>query len=485
MSFDLAIHNMLRREHHAPRIGLQPEELIEAGILSNTETPNGAIKRARGLIEQGAYQRAREILYPHARTKDPVSRPKIAELLGTCALHCGGGWEDLFKAALHSFVKSHDKRGSARVYHLLGEGLLNAGDLKQAEKCLRRASELFSDVGDPGPAAMAVCARARVRMRAGDLKVALRLVDQALSQLAPLGHSHDEGLVRLVRARILAYLGASGPCAKELIIAERLLACSGSKKDRLLAAMVRAETLINLGQGAKAFAGLRRLLLEVVDLEDVHTRAWVHVMLGRAAAPESLPEARRHLMRAKHLFSGVGSDLGVADCDLRLAQVESRLGFAVHGRLHGLGQLPLHEWRLFAAELKIARAECISEESSDLARRLILEARSFGRDSGNRSLVRAADAALRACRLITLDEDLTPIDDERTIPNVHGGVTVTAGYVPPGGPQLFEEDTFVDSSPRLSESAQRRSAERLLGRHSQTSLGFGLTPPKGTVPRVA
>ena len=353
-----------------PVRALEPEHLMQAGILSNPNTPEGAYRRARGLVRQGHYQEARNLLYPHARSAPCALRPKIAELLGVCAVHGGGDWRQLLEAALSGYADFSDATSMARVHQHMGDMLLVIGRFDEASSSFRAASSLFRGQGDAARAAMADCRRARVQLRAGHIKSALACVDRALTELMPLSRARDEGLARLDRARILAYLGDSETCAKELISAERMLATSGNRSDRVRARLARAETFLILGQTPRARAGLRRVLADVVDLEDVATRAAAHMFLGRSLIGESPIKARRNLMRAKHLYQTINSDFGVANCELSLSLVEHRLGFAVHGRLRQLADFPLEKWPLFAADLRRVRAETIAGKKPDLARRI-------------------------------------------------------------------------------------------------------------------
>src|SRR5690606_27991096 len=126
----------------------------------------------------------------------------------------------------------------------------------------------------------------------------------------------------------------------------------------------------------------------------VETRARVHTLLGRALLSSSVPKARRHLMRGKHLYEGLRSNFGLATCKLWMAQAEHRLGIEVSGRLRDLARQDLREWPLYAAELDTVRAEVLSERNPDRARQLLFSARQFAIASGNRSLAQRVDGAL-------------------------------------------------------------------------------------------
>ena len=448
---------------------LGPQALVDAGFLANPEAPAGALRKGRALVRHGRYQEARALLAPHARCADPTLGAEITELLGVAAIHLGGDWRQLLGGALAVFAKVGDAAGQARCHRQLGEASLMAGEFEEAATELRRAAALCRAGGDTAGAAMADAVRARATLRAGHIEVALGQIDRALAELLPLGRAREEGMARLDRARILAFLGDATTSAKELISAERMLAGGGSQSDRLWARLTRAEALLILGDTARAGAGLRRLLIEAVDTEELPTRAWLFTLLGRAVAAESPSEGRRHLMRGKHLYQQAGSTWGAAHCELALARVEHRLGFAVAGRLSALGSMPLSEWPMFAAELRTVRGEVTAERDPELARRLLLDARRFAVSSGNRSLARGIDRTLRRAELVAGD-DLMPMENERTLPMVHGGVTVSAGWVPPGGPQAIDDDV-------VTEQDQVR-AMRLIQHSVRLAMLSGLTPPE-------
>jgi len=456
---------------------LDPDRLIEAGILSNPDKPEGAYRLARGLVRQGQYKEARNLLYPHARTAPCGLRPKIAELLGVCAIHSGGEWRELLEAAACGYAQYGEQASVAQVRQHIGDMLLVLGEFKAADDNYLEASKAFRAAGETARAALADCMRARVRLRAGHIESALACVDRALTELMPLRRARDEGIARLDRALILAYLGDRSTCAKELLSAERMLATTGNRSDQVRTRLARAETLLILGDTRRACAGLRRLLADVVDLEDIATRAHVHMLLGRALLTDKPPNARRNLMRAKHLYQSIDSAFGLANCELFLAQIEHRLGFAVHGRLRSLTASPLDQWPLFAAELRAVRAETIADSSPDLARSLLFEARKFAVRSGNRSLARTTDLCLRRARLVASD-DLTPIEDEKTTPMVQGGATTTQGHVPAGGPDPMVEDETVRDLVVVT-NVERTRAERLV-RRTISSPSLTLTPPRAS-----
>lgn len=439
--------------------------LVEAGILSPPDSPQGAYRRATALLRQGQYQEARALLYPHVRSAPGGLRANIAELLATCAVHLGGDWTSLIDSAFQGRTLPGEK---ARVYRLLGDAQHQQGAFVMADESYHRCAELYMEAGDRVKAALANCRRARVQLRAGHITAALQRVDRSLDVLLPLKRPRDEGVVRLDRARILASMGQGEASAKEAVWGERLLAASGNQVDRSEARLARAEALWILGESERAVRGLERVLEEVADIDDVETRAWVHTLLGRALISDSISNARRHLMRGKHLYERLRSTFGLATCELWMSQAEHRMGLAVYERLRTLAQHDLSEWPLYEAELKTVRAEVLSQKDPERARRLLFDARQFGVSSGNRSLARRVDNALLQLGLVAT-EDLEPLDDEATVPTVHTGVTQSAGLVPPGGPQRIDDNS---SKPRRRRPRRARAAE-LVGR---PQLGLPASP---------
>lgn len=454
---------------------LLPEELLRAGILSDPSTPAGAYKRARGLVRQGGFKEARTLLLPHQLTAAGGLRPKIAELLGVCAMQVGGEWQPLFEQALRDYRECGDGAGQARVLRHLGEMSMDAGKFKAADVYFRNAANLFNDIGEKYRAADVVRLRARVRVRAGKFVEAMQRVDESLRALVTLNRPREEALTRIDRAVILAYMGQAASCAKELVFAERLLATSGNQVDRVQARLRRAETLFILGDADRAISGIKRILADVVALDHVCTRAWCHLLLGRALTQRDPVAARRNLMRARHLYGSIDSAFGLANTDVFLGILEHRMGLNVLERLRGVADAPLGEWPLFTAYLQLARAEVIAKSKPENARRMLFEARTFATRTQNRYLMGLLDATLRRLELVNGEEAsmLTPVRPKAAATIVQSAQSVVStAYKPKGGPLRMDE-ALTDSL----ENSRLVSAVRLIDTRARTSPSLMLQPP--------
>lgn len=372
----------------------QPAELLAAGILSDPNTPEGAAKKARGLVRHGSFEKARELLSPHRHTANKRLRLTITELLGVSIGHLGGAWQAMLETTLTGHIRYHDPPAVARLHLQLGELHLLYGDLDRAAAHLHQADRLYTHAGDTVRRAWVGSLRARLQLRRGRLKEAQATVDHALVALVRAGHNRIEGLTRLDRARIVATMGDSAGAAREVVAAERILAPAGNPSDLLGTRLTHAQTLIIVGQHRRAAAGLRRLRGEVLSHGDVLAQAFYHEQLGRALADRDAAEARRTLSRARHLYQKLNSKMGVVSCDLLLVRVEGQLGLNPMGRLRRLRAEPIDSWPHLAAELKLTRAEVIANDDPAKAESLLLAARAFALDSGNRALVQRIDAVL-------------------------------------------------------------------------------------------
>ncbi|MBI5507212.1 MAG: hypothetical protein HY903_00540 [Deltaproteobacteria bacterium] len=414
--------------------GLPPELLLKEGILSDPEKPDQAYRRARGLAQHGRYKAARDLLCPHSRVEDPALRLKINELLARCAMRGGGGdWEELLTATGAGYDAAGDKLGAARARRDLGEMFLDAGRIEEAEVLFKAATEAFVAQADQVRAAKVECLRARARLRAGYVRRALDRITAAVFTFTELGDGRALALARLERACILARSGDGIAAARDLLAAERYLSSSGSAFDRLRARLARAECLLILGDHERAAHGLKRILVDVVDLEEIPIRAYVHTLLGQALMELDPSAARQALMRGRHLYASVKLDYQVVVADLALARVEHRVGLDARGRLKQLVGRPIVNWPCLASMMSLARAELFAERNPDQARLALFKARSFAADSGDRALLAEVDRVLLMTGLATADEvqRLTPAAALSTHPMVQAGIGAVPGAARP------------------------------------------------------
>ncbi len=450
--------------------GLEPEVLLEHGILGDPDDPDDALRRARGLAEQGHYREARSLLLPHANQEGGGARD-IAEILALCALRMNGAAAaPALEQALEAHLAADELAGAARLHRHLGELHLAKGELRMADSYLRDAAAIYVRLHEPAEGALVECARAQGRLRAGYLDRALRRVERALSTLAQAGQPRAEALARLDRARILANQGQAHLAARDLLAAERHLGVSGNQSDRVHVRLTRAETLVATGELARAANGLKRLLTEVVDLDDSATCAMVHLLLGQALTDQEPVAARRHLMRARHLYEGLRHGYFVTACDIALGRVEARMGLNPRSRLAPLTDKALAEWPLLMARLWVARAEMAAAEDPEGARRLIYRARGFAIDSGNRALLRDADRTLFARGLAQSHEveELTPVDDTNSV----SVLTLPSQTVPV--PLSIAEDDEC----QVTERPDRAVAERLVSPMERRKSAPSLPAPR-------
>lgn len=388
------------------RPGLSPDRLRAAGILTDPTTPDGAYRRARGLVGESLYRQARALLLPHVHAAPPILRPQLLELLGLCCARSGGDWQSHLSAALSHHEQHRDIGAQARILRHLGEIAMMQGRLGRAIDFLTTARRHYAAVGD-ARIHQVTALQGRVALRAGDVRTALPHLENALEGLIEAALPRTEALARLDRARALAALGDAGTSARELLAAERLLASSGDRSDHLRSRLARAETLLILGERERAARGLLRLYEETTGGEDLFLRATVHQLLGQAIGTADAASARRHLMRGSHHFRALGSDLGVATCQMWLARMDAAIGLNPRGRLYGLTLLPLEEWPGLVTELALVEAE-IAWGTKSVTR--LERARASAIKIGQRTLTRRIDALLSA-HGHTL-QDVTPLGDE-------------------------------------------------------------------------
>jgi hypothetical protein len=444
------------REKPIPGRGLRPEVLIDQGILGDPNDPEDACRRARGLVQQARYHDARELLTPHLGTPGPLGR-HILELMAQCAMYAGSpDWNELIGRCLAVFRDNGDVAGTARAHRNMGEMMLWVGRLRDADRHLRDAAITFSRVDDAMRLAVVDCLRALVRLRSGHIVRAHRRIDHAVKRLGEQGQPRGEALARLDRARILACRGEGPRAARDILLAERALGVSGSAEDRLLVRLTHAETLLTMGEHERAASGLLRLFADADGLEDVATCGWMHLMLGQALTVSDAIGARRHLMRARHIYDDIGQDYPVASCDIALVRVEHRLGLDTRSRLQAIGRPSFADWPLLEARLTIARVEVGDFGSPELGRAALYQARAFGAENGHRALVRDIDQTLVAAGLAatTEIEELTPVDTV-TGSGVHP-LEITASVRRPQPMVLTPE-----SKAPLGERPHRSKAERI------------------------
>ncbi len=485
MSVSVSIGNWQAASPHAlpAARALEPELLLEHGILGDPADPQHATRRARGLVQQGRYRDARALLLPHARVEGALGRT-ITELLATCAIHSGNSdAEALLSQALNAYLQADDRASAGRVHRALGELLLARGSFAAAEQHFAAAATIFARLDESTQMALVDSLRAQLLMRAGYADRALAHLDATLLHLDADRNPRIDAIARLERARVQAYRGDVVAAARDLLVAERKLGVSGSTSDRLRARIVRAEALVITGEGERAAPGLKRLLLDVVDLDEVAVSAWVHTLLGQALVEHSCGSARQHLMRGRHLYASLQHHYFVAACDIALARVEARLGLNPRGRLAKLTQGVFAEWPFLAARLQITRAEIGANEDPEAARLQLYRARMFGLESGNRTLAREAERTLFRIGVVNRDvADLTPVDTKQnTAPPQPVVEPVPMTVANTFAPALAVGEN--DGAPS-AESPQRHNAQRLVSTEAPNRTVPDLRPPRAVGPRL-
>lgn len=467
-----------------PRYGIDPEVLVASGILRNPNLPDQAYHRARSLIEQGRYREGRAVLHPHVRTAPVALRPGIIDLLARCTMHGGGDWKTQLGEALEAHQCVGNAMDVARTHQRLGEMHALAGDFTRADRHLRDAGARFLRLGDVGRGTQVECARARLRLRAGMVERALERIDRALRAVGGLD-PRTEALARLDRARIVAARGDSAEAAREMVAAERVLGVSGNAADRLQLRLVRAETLLLAHQPERAAEGIKRILVEATSTEDVATRAWLHQLYGTALLDQDPGQARRHLMRAHHLYESIGAEHQLAACEIQLARADHRLGLNPAGRLKAIAAREMNEWPLLRAELAIAKAEIFGRDYPERAREQLFLARAFAAENGHQRLLEAIDRTIMEQRLAHDEEldELTPIDHSQLVPVVEVGHGVATGPAP----EPFAETT--DSVCRVVELPAKPWVVRQPAHDTSTALrpprAVGVSQGKRITPMAA
>lgn len=399
-----------REESPQVRYGIDPQVLMSSGILRNPAVPEEALERARRLCAQARFREARATLVPHLNNADSTIGAEVRGLLAECSLRgVGSDPREAIEAALAALRVAGDRSQLASVLTLRGELQLETGELDAARDALREARSIQLELGATGAAARAQALLAQIELLRGDANRALDLARVATTEA---GEGTDaSAIARLIRARIQAHRNAPDEVARDLVEAERLLRGRMSPADRLRPRIARAETLLTLGFDSRALRGLRKLLIDVVSLEDTQVQARVHLLLGLAALREDATFARRHLMRARHLYDSYGADYGATRADIGLLRVEHRLGLNPRPRLQALEGRDLRRWPLLAAQLNIARVEIHAGARPAVCRRKLLEERERAAASGQRALMSEIDQALVDCGLADDDiRDLTPVE---------------------------------------------------------------------------
>src|SRR5690606_28647747 len=116
----------------------------------------------------------------------------------------------------------------------------------------------------------------------GEVAKAYVFIERAVMRAEKLHLPRIDALVRLVRARVLSQRGMTTAAVKDLLKAERVLGVSANQIDPAKMRLSRAETLLVAGSQKRAAIGLQRLLVDVVNMEDVMLRADLHRMLGQS-----------------------------------------------------------------------------------------------------------------------------------------------------------------------------------------------------------
>lgn len=398
-----------RSRHAEPRRArravLAPEVLKSERILGDPADPVDACRRARTLLRQGALTAARALVTPHTRGSraDPVALELLAAVATSAGARDAAGHLERARAA---HERRGDPAGLARLDLLAAEREANAGALRRAHELLARVTAVFTTAGAAPELAASLHLRSEVLLLAGALHEALAACDAALTTTSGVAL---EARVRLTRARVLAALGHAALATRELVTAAGLLGTSASPADRVRLRLGRAEALLLVGAPRRAADGLRRVLTEAADLEEVPVLARVHATLGDALLERDPAGARRELTRARHLHAGCGGAYGVAACDVGLARAERRLGLDVRRRLEAVPPALLAESPRLAARARLARAELVASTEPARAYAELTAARDDARTRGDVSLTLEATWLFVASGLATAEEaGLTP-----------------------------------------------------------------------------
>jgi len=448
MNISVSINRWQSPQAAPPSLGLAPDVLLKAGILRDPNKPEQALGRARTLAKHGRYKEARDLVCPHAHKATGEMRVAMTELLARCAMYgAGGDWESLLRTTLDAYEQAGDSLGAARTRRDLGDMLVGEGRFDEADRELRQAAATFRQFKDARRLGLVECLRARVRSHAGFVHRAHSRINHAIGILTQVGDARSLAIAKLERARTLAIKGDGPAAAKDLIAAERYLSSSGSALDRIRAKLTRAECLHVLGESRRASDGLKRVLADVVDLEEVSIRAWVHALLGESLAEISPSAARQYLMRARHLYESLKQTYHVARCDVALANVERRIGLNALGRLKSVPAKGLSRWPLLAAQYSMARAHLSAEKQPERARVALLKARGFAHDNGNRALMLQVDATLQATGLVA-DEELDRLTPAEAEPMVQAGSSPAPAGPRPEPYQISDVSDDVVIAPR-------------------------------------
>ncbi|MEK7703874.1 MAG: tetratricopeptide repeat protein [Myxococcota bacterium] len=395
----------------SPRGKLDAKILREAGILRDPSQPAQALERARTLARHGRVREARSLIHPHMRRACGLDRARMAELLARCAMAgAGGNWRELLEEALRGYEESGYLRGLSRTQRKLGEMLLSAGQLGDAEQRLLKAKQAYEQLDNAEGAALTRVLQARVYRRSGRLTEALAQADRAVTVLDELGRTGSASLARLERARLRAMRGDHLGAAHDLVDADHQLSAQGDATARMRARLMRAEILLRQGGVDRVATAMRRLVEDLGEIEDAHVRAWAHSLLGESLTLLDPQRARRELARARHLYEDLGHTYNVVSCDIHLVRVEHALRLDPRPRLDALARQSLEAWPLLAAELLVVRASLDLEPNGTKLREELLAARRFALASGNRFLAKEVTRALDATDALGEDSDaLTPV----------------------------------------------------------------------------
>lgn len=401
-----------------PHLGLAPEVLLKEGILRDPSDPEQAFFRAKSLILQGRYRDARNVLCKHLHSCQGQLGTRMTKLLAKCAMAgVGSNWEELLSTTIQAYHAGDDAVGAAKTRCALGEMYITAGRFEEAETQFRLAEEVFVERKDNALQARVLRLQAHGCMRAGLIFRALKHIQETITLLHAVSEPLGLALAQLERARIFATYGDARNAAKDLLAAENGLSNSGSALNRMRARLVRAECLYVLGDLDRSVHGLKRVLAAVLNLEEAPIRAWVYLLLGQALAIIKPGQARKYLIRSRHLYSTLGQPYHMVRSAILLASVENQLGLDTRGRLMRIRRQISTDWHYLMALHRLIQAEIECETQPNIARQAVLQVREFARENGNRGLLREIDRRLRLpgfLQMMDLDH-LTPVEKPQVL----------------------------------------------------------------------
>jgi CHAT domain-containing protein/predicted negative regulator of RcsB-dependent stress response len=308
------------------RAEASPDRLLESAIRSHVGIAQSYAAGHTDVLDEAREQCARA---------QALARQAQGDREGAKALICFGEVTyfdqdaaaalDFFQQAGRLSAALGDAAGEAEAQLQLGHVYSDLGSmeqLNQAEQCLKRAQQLWRDLGDTREQAVAIVALGRVEMRRGHYQAALNRFQQGLTLLEPMGDAVWEGSGLAGIGRVYLDMGETAAAVKHWERALQLFETAGLKIFAVDTLMSLGATYLASSDHGLALSRFERALSLAEEQGVVRWKAWALRSIGvvylvRHQPREALAflnrasEARREVDDAR-LDQRLSADLGEA-----------------------------------------------------------------------------------------------------------------------------------------------------------------------------